>query len=380
MAAAGSLVAALAACSSLRYVTQTAIGGVAVLCKRQPIEKVLRRGGLDDERRRQLELVLEIREFAVRELGLPDNRSYRSYVELGRDVVTWNVTAAPELSVEPVTWCFPIAGCVSYRGYFAERRARAFAERLRARDLDVTISGAIAYSTLGWFADPVLDTFFRYPDWQLAGLVFHELSHQVVYLPGDTTFNESFATAVEELGVERWLAARAGEGEVEAASVARREERVLLDRLLHTRACLDEVYRGALDEGSKRERKAVLLEDLRAELARLRASGELGPRFDPWLLRAPNNADLAAVADYESLVPAFRRLFERAGGFEELYREARELARLEMEERASRLESLSPRQPAIGRLCPSSGQAAVERGATGARAWPGTAPPDPGSR
>jgi predicted aminopeptidase len=368
------LVGLLAACGTVRYVTQVAVGGATILCRRQPIEKVLRRADLPGERRRQLEAVLEMRAFAVAELGLPDNKSYRSYVELDRDVVTWNVVAAPELSVDPITWCFPIAGCVSYRGYFDEGRARAFASRLERRGHDVAITGAIAYSTLGWFADPVLDTFFRYPDWQLAGLIFHELSHQVVYLPGDTTFNESFATAVEELGVARWLEDRASRGEAAAADAARREERRFLEVLLGARTCLDQVFRGAGTDAEKRERKSEVLEDLRARLALLRASGELSERFDPWLERPLDNADLAAVADYEVMVPAFRRLFEESGSFPRFYRAVEELSELEPAAREERFAALAPSRGAIeaGDPCaPSS---------TGDRASPGTAARDRGSR
>jgi predicted aminopeptidase len=188
----------------------------------------------------------------------------------------------------------------------------------------------------------VLDTFLRYPDWQLAGLIFHELSHQVAYLPGDTTFNESFATAVEELGVARWLAAQAGPAELAAAEAARLEERRFLDLLLHTRGCLDQVFRGDAADDVKLEQKRFLLEDLRARLALLRANGELSGRFDPWLQRPLDNADLAAVADYEALVPAFRRLFEESDSFTRFYEAVTELAGLDEEARTARLTTLAP--------------------------------------
>ncbi len=335
-------------CSSLGYGLQALAGGAGILARRAPIERVLRRPELPAREREQLELVLALREFSVAELGLPDNGSYRSYVRLGREVVTWNVVAAPALSVVPVTWCFPVAGCVSYRGYFRERSARRFAASRARRGEDVTVSGAVAYSTLGWFDDPVLDTFLDDEPWRVAGLIFHELAHQVVYARDDTAFNESFATAVEELGVERWLATRGsplGDGERAAYERARSEERVFSGLLLGARAELADLYASALPEAEKLARKRAALDRLAAAIAAALDDGRLGAGYAPWRARVWNNADLAAVADYTLWVPALRALFERSGGFAAFYAAARELAGLEAGARRRQLEALAAAGP-----------------------------------
>ncbi len=197
-----------ASCGSVRYYSQAVWGGADVLVKRKPIDRLLEPGRaqvLSAATRERLRLSQEIRDFASRELGLPDNRSYRSYADLGRPYQVWNVVAAPRLSLEPKTWCYPFAGCAAYRGYFNERAARRHGDRLAAGGYDVRVGGVAAYSTLGWFADPVLNTFLDYAEADFAALIFHELAHQVVYVKDDSAFNESFATAVEVEGVRRWL-------------------------------------------------------------------------------------------------------------------------------------------------------------------------------
>jgi predicted aminopeptidase len=332
------------ACGSLGYSLQALAGGAGILARREPINRVLRRADLPAEERRQLELAVALREFAIHELALPDNRSYRSYVRLGRDVVTWNVVAAPPLSVEPVTWCFPVAGCVSYRGYFKERSAHQFAAKLAAKGDDVTVTGATAYSTLGWFADPILDTFLNEEPWRLAGILFHELAHQVAYAEDDTAFNESFATAVEELGVERWLATRTGEsGEAERAACERdrREERRFGSLLLAARAELAASYAGEADASAKRTAKQATLLRLGAAVDRALDDGGLGARYAGWRAHAWNNADLAAVADYTLWVPALKALYAQSGGFAAFFDSARSLASLSTETRRTKLETLA---------------------------------------
>jgi predicted aminopeptidase len=333
--------AASAACSTLAYTSQAVTGGASILLKRRPIERVLARGELPARSAEKLRAVAALREFAARELALPVGRAYATYAEIDRDTVTWNVVATPELAVDPVTWCFPVAGCVSYRGYFREARARRYAAKLARRGLDVAITEAIAYSTLGWFDDPVLDGFLRLPDWQLAGLLFHELAHRAVYAPGDTAFNESYATAVEELGLERWLAERGDAAEAAAARAALAEERAFDALRLATRERLVALYRSSASDAEKRAGKSRLLAEMVAEHRRLRAAGELGPRFDAWLAREPNNADLAAVADYARWLPALRALFAASDGFVAFHAAARDLAGLDRDERRERLAALS---------------------------------------
>lgn len=337
-----ALLAALAACSSLAYTAQAVAGGAGILLQRRPIDRVLASGRLSADEAARLREIAGIRDFAERELELPAGGAYTGYAALGRDVVTWNVVAAPELEIDPLTWCFPFAGCVSYRGYFREASAQRFAARLARRGYDVTITEAIAYSSLGWFDDPVLDTFLKLSDWQLSGLLFHELAHRRLYVQDDTAFNESYATAVEELGLERWLAGR-GDAEETAEARAAIAEEALFDRLrLAARTELAALYASDVEDAEKREGKRRILAELTAELRRRRAAGELGPRWDAWLARAPNNADLAAAADYARWVPALRRLFDRDGGdFAAFHRAAEELARLGLEARRERLEALT---------------------------------------
>lgn len=302
-------------CSSLGYVTQSLWGGASILRQRRPIERLLERGELSEDRSRRLELVLEILDFAHHELALPDNGSYRTFVEVDRPYVVWNVVAAPRFSVEPRSWCFPIAGCVAYRGYFSERKARRFADRLERRGLDVAVGGVTAYSTLGWFRDPVLSTFFGYADAELAGLLIHELAHQVIYVKGDSSFNESFATTVEEEGVRRWLESRGESIAWEDWRLSAQRRRRTAELLLDYRGRLEEVYGSAGDDEAKARRKAELLAELRRRLADLRRSwGGATDLLDDPIEPPLNNADLAAVGTYWEHVAALRVLLARTGG------------------------------------------------------------------
>src|ERR1700753_1223482 len=201
-----TLLATLPGCGTM-YLAQAAGGQIHVLNARKPIDKVVADPKTPDPLRARLVEVRAARAFAVSELHLPDNRSYRTYADIKRPYVVWNVVATPEFSIEPKHWCFPIAGCVAYRGYFKERSARKFAAKLAAQGFDVTVGGVPAYSTLGKFADPVLSTMMRYDDSDLVAIIFHELAHQLLYVKNDTEFNEAFATMVEQAGLERWLEA-----------------------------------------------------------------------------------------------------------------------------------------------------------------------------
>ena len=202
------IVVLIATLSGGCYLLQSAQGQLALMSKREPISRVIDKPSTPPGLRAQLQAVTEIRDFAIRQLGLPDNGSYRSYADLGRQYVVWNVVAAPEFSVDPKEWCYPIVGCVDYRGYFSERRARRFGARLRSQGFDVAVGGVAAYSTLGHFNDPILNTMMGWDDVELAAIVFHELTHQLLYVPNDSSFNEALATTVEEEGVRRWLSAQ----------------------------------------------------------------------------------------------------------------------------------------------------------------------------
>jgi predicted aminopeptidase len=303
----------IAGCQSLAYYSQAIGGHLRVLAKARPVEDWLADPATPPELKQRLQTARRIREFASNELKLPDNKSYLAYADLERPFVVWNVFAAPELSVEPKAECFPFTGCVSYRGFYAEDDARRHAEKLRAQGYDVYVGGVPAYSTLGWSDDPLLSTFIRYGDAQLARLLFHELAHQVAYAKNDTTFNESFAVAVEEEGVKRWLRAEGRSGELADFHAAQVRKRELAQRVAQARERLAQVYRSSVS-------REEMLEQKRGEWARLRATY-------PGIPAEPNNAFLASIAVYTELVPAFERLLAQSGSFERFYDEVKKLAK-----------------------------------------------------
>lgn len=326
----------------LPYYWQSALGQMSLLQRARPIDELLADASLDPRLRARLQHALEIREFAARELGLPDNGSYTRYADLGRPFAVWSVFAAPELSMQLRQWCFPVAGCVSYRGYFDRDEAERYAATLRAEGWDVYVAGVPAYSTLGWFDDPVLNTFVNLPVAELARLVFHELAHQLVYVKGDSTFNESFATAVEEAGVERWLA-RLDDPAVESAyrEFARRR-RAFVQLLARHRQALEAVYAAGGSAQRMREGKAAVFESLRSEYRELRRSWGGWAGYDRWFAGELGNAHLASVATYHALVPAFRALLAGKGGdLPAFYAEVRALASLDAAARQGRLQALA---------------------------------------
>lgn len=341
-ALAAVVVASLVGCSSLGYYAQSVGGHLDLMRRARPVTDWLSEDATPAALRERLQLSQQMRDFAVRELKLPDNRSYRSYADLGRTAVVWNVVATPELSLTLKTWCYPLMGCVGYRGYFDRSEADALAQTLKAEGLDVNVYGVPAYSTLGWTnwlgGDPLLNTFIRWPEAELARLIFHELAHQVAYAADDTTFNESFATAVERLGGARWREARGlGDAEDAAFERRRRDFRALGTR---TRSALDAVYHSSAPDADKRDAKAALLATMRAELARLKLEAWGGySGYDSWGERA-NNASLAVQAAYDELVPDFERLFEARGrDFTRFYAEAKRLAALPKAERRATLQA-----------------------------------------
>lgn len=330
-------------CSSVGYYAQAIDGHLSMLRAARPVPELLADDGTDAALKERLALSQRMRDFAVSELKLPDNASYRRYAELKRGAAVWNVVAAPELSLQLKTWCYPILGCAGYRGYFERDAAERQAALLREQQYEVSVYGVPAYSTLGrlpgdWMADPLLSTFIRWPEGELARLIFHELSHQVAYAGDDTEFNESFATAVERIGSARWLATRASpEARAEyAAFDARRQE--FRAFTMGWRARFEALYRSGASDDDKRSRKAELMTQLRADyeaLKRERWAGFAG--YDGWFARA-NNASFGVLAAYNALVPDFERLFERSGGdFERFYAEVKRLAALPKAERRAAL-------------------------------------------
>ena len=334
------LVALLSAQFGGCYYAQAVSGQLEVLRKREPIVEVVEDPQLSDETKRRLRMVLEARQFAVDELGLPDNDSYRTYADLERDYVVWNVFAAPEFSLEPKTWCFPIVGCVAYRGYFAESAANRQAARLKDDGYDVHVGGVPAYSTLGRFDDPVLNTMLRWSDIDLVATVFHELAHQVLFVKGDTGFNESFATAVAEAGLDRWLVAQGQEAELSAFAAREALRESLNDIVGDVRERLAALYASDIDDTAKRGQKKALLDELSTRAAS--AATRAGFRADGWWQPPLNNARLSAVSLYRGQVGAFRVLYTRCEeDFECLYGEAKRLADLDPDARQAALETLN---------------------------------------
>jgi predicted aminopeptidase len=310
----------LAGCGEIEFYWQGIVGQTEIVARARPIDEVIA-ATPDPVLKARLSRAQAIRAFASRELALPDNRSYTNYADLGRPYAVWNVFAAPELSLSPRQWCFPIAGCVSYRGYFAESDARAEAARISAAGDDVHVGGVPAYSTLGYFDDPVLSTFVRYREVELARLIFHELAHQVVYVKDDTSFNESFATAVEEAGIARWLAVEvANRDQAEAAALkadAARGQRLRATfraLVATTRDRLAALYASTASDAEKRAGKAEAFAAMHAEYERQKAEAAGVPSFDRWFAGGANNAGIVAAGLYTDRVPQFTALLAAEGG------------------------------------------------------------------
>lgn len=324
----------LLSCESISYYSQAARGHLAIVFAREDIQRLLQREDLPGELQAKFELVLEIREFAESELGLPVGDHYSSYVDVAREHVVWNVFAAPEFSTDAVNWCYPIAGCVSYRGYFSEQAALRYAQDLQRDGFDVYTGGVDAYSTLGWFEDSLLSTVLNRAGHQLAGLIFHELAHQLVYLAGDTTFNESFATAVEREGVRRWLARRGSAAASDVALAEYERQRDFVQLVSQYRDRFDALYREDLEPESMRAQKTDLQQALREDYGVLKRQWQGYAGYDSWFSRSLNNAQLLTVASYNDLLPYFNDLLREAD--EQLplfYAEVRRLAELTETER-----------------------------------------------
>jgi predicted aminopeptidase len=323
------LCALLPGCGSL-YVMQAANGELQVLRARVPIDTLLADPATPPDLRTRLEQVRAARAFASSALALPDNRSYRTYADIGRRYVVWNVVATPEFSVTPLHWCFPVAGCVAYRGYFHEKKATAFANELAVRGNDVAIDGVPAYSTLGRFADPVLSSMLPYGDDELAATIFHELAHQLIYVPDDSAFNEAFATTVEEVGLERWLEHQGQAARIAEFRADQQHEQAFVELFTRTRAELVALYATKLPQEQMRARKATVMHRLGTEILALeqREHAEY-PLYNEWVAQGLNNARVASVATYFDCVPGFRRLLQQQDGdLPRFYAAVRGLAKL----------------------------------------------------
>jgi len=338
----------LSACADTRYYAQSVGGHLKLMAAARPVENWLADPQTPEPLRQRLGLAQSLRHFSVTELHLPDNASYRRFADLQRRYVVWNVVAAPVLSLELKEWCFPVAGCVGYRGYFDEADAQALASELRGQGLEATVYGVPAYSTLGWMnwlgGDPLLNTFVNLPDGELARLMFHELAHQVLYVAGDTTFNESFATAVEHLGGDAWLANQATPQarQVFAVYDQRRQQFRALTRC--TRERLTQIYKEnsplAQDSKGLLAMKNEVFQDFRARYRILKQSWGGYAGYDAWVAEA-NNASFGAQAAYDDLEPAFEALFVREGrDWPRFFAAVKQLASRPQAERLAQLQAL----------------------------------------
>ncbi|MBA5981391.1 aminopeptidase [Pseudomonas sp. MD195_PC81_125] len=327
-------------CSSVSYYSQLASGQLQLLRAREPVAKVIADPSRDAKLRTHLSQSQKARDFASEQLHLPDNQSYRLYADIGRPYVVWNVFATPEFSLKPQNHCFPIAGCVAYRGYYSQSAARGEAAIQRLQGMDVSIGGVEAYSTLGWFNDPILNSMMGWGDERLATLIFHELAHQRFYVKDDTEFNESFATFVEQEGTRQWRAFRGLPADTDSRLKQRDQ---FIELVLETRSRLEKLYAQPLPAEQMRERKAATFEQFRRDYRVMRDNQWAGDkRYDAWVNLPLNNARLLPFGLYDQWVPAFAALFRQVGGdWVRFYVEVEKLGGLPVAERKAALKTLA---------------------------------------
>jgi predicted aminopeptidase len=348
-------VAAVSGCRAIGFYAQAMRGQFQIIARRQRIERLIADPETPARLREQLKLLERLRAFAETELKLPVDDHYRKYTDVGREYVVWNVQAAPRFSLQPKTWWYPIVGSLEYRGYFSERGATNEAARLAARGYDVYSDGVEAYSTLGWFKDPVLNTFIFHAEPDLAELIFHELGHQRVFARGDTDFNEAFATTVGQEGARRWLRAQGDTNQYNAYLAALRRDDQFVHLVMKTRERLEAIYGDQRDEDGNvvaakksplppdemQRAKEQVFADLRRDYAELKTQWGGDTSYDNWFARELNNAKLNTIANYFDYVPGFERLLELHGGnLEEFYQAAERLAKMPQEERHQWLRDL----------------------------------------
>jgi predicted aminopeptidase len=335
------LLLSLSGCATVSYYAQTVSGHLQLMGSSRSIAELMVDPATDEKLKQRLKLVTAIRDYASSDLYLPDNGSYRSYADLQREAVVWSLVATEEFSIQPRQWCYPIIGCASYRGYFSVEDAQEKGAALKEQGKDTAVMAVPAYSTLGWFDDPLPSTVIHWPEARLAGLIFHELAHQKLYVADDSGFNEAFAMTVERIGVERWFR---HQGNVEGEKVWRlmlKREREFVALVLESRRRLQQLYEQPLSVAEMRAAKAAEFERLRKEYSRRRADWGNNPGLDRWFGRELNNAHLALVATYEQWVPAFQELLAREGGdLQGFFRASEKLAQLEREEREEALRQL----------------------------------------
>ncbi|WP_224544743.1 aminopeptidase [Mesorhizobium sp. CA16] len=341
--AAAILASGVTGCTSISYYAQSLEGHVEIMAARKNVGRLIRDPSTPQALRAKLTSASAIRRFATEELALPDNNSYRSYVDVGRNNVTLAVFAAPQFSLAPITWCFPVFGCVPYKGYFSRKDALESAAELQRQGLDVYVSGVTAYSTLGWFSDPLLSTMLRQEDTYLASLIFHELAHQKVYVNGDSAFNEAFAVSVETTGTRKWLRATGNRAGLRSYEIDRKRKAGFLGLISKTRDELRQVYGSPRSPQQMAAAKAAAIDRLRMRYRQMRDRRWAGYRgYDAWFDSPINNAKLAATAVYGEQVPAFLRLFDLCSGdYPRFYASVRRIGKLPAPSRAEALRTVA---------------------------------------
>jgi len=328
----------LSGCADLGYYWHSAKGQLSIMHRARAIDDVLQDPHTTPALKRQLRKVQVFRRFAVTQLALPKSGSYTEYADLERPYVLKNLFASDEFSIQLQRWCYPLVGCAGYRGYFDEQMLADFTAQLAHQHKDVYVANVSAYSTLGWFDDPVLNTFINWPDYRLAGLIFHELAHQRLYIDGDTRFNESFAVAVQQAGVEKWLQAQGDTIRLQRYRQLLRNRARVVGLIEQMRQRLGRLYRSDMSAALKRVRKQQLLQQLRQQYQQMSDTFDVKDGFARWFQSDLNNAKLASVSTYHAEVGAFRRLLHEQGGdFDAFYRRVEALGALPKAQRQQQL-------------------------------------------
>ncbi|MBF0621578.1 MAG: aminopeptidase [Magnetococcales bacterium] len=324
----------LSGCVPISYYIQAINGQLDVWNRRQPVDDWLSNTAIDATLKSRLQRANSLRNYAITELGLPDHGSFRQYADLQRAHAVWAVVATPEFSLQPVSWCFPVVGCLSYRGYFVERDAEVFADTLRETGQDVQINGVPAYSTLGWFADPLLNTFIHWPQGHLAGLIFHEMAHEKLYIADDTTFNESFAESVAQIGVRKWFTENGLVDQMDRYESYLEQKRTFLQLVAETRHTLEQLYASEKSEIEKRTEKKRVIEAMRQSYIIYKGGNTEPMAYDGWFESEINNAKLATVSTYSKWVPAFLALYREQGNdLDRYYTEIQRVSELPIAQR-----------------------------------------------
>ena len=331
------MIAALSSCSTVNYYYQAVSGHMDLVSKERLIDEVISDSETTEQLKQKLQLAKRAREFGSNELGLPDNESYTTYADLERPYVVWNVIATPAYSIKAKQWCFMIVGCISYRGYFGKDDAIELADELKAEGLDVQVSGATAYSTLGYFDDPLLKTMMNHSDASLVGIIFHELAHQVIYIDGDTAFNEAFASTVEQEGLRRWFEGQSDPQKYEQYISRKKTKHEFYQLLKKTRVALQSAFEQAETDSEKSSVKQKLYEQLQQDYTQWRDANHFY-QYDNWMQRDLNNAHLALIATYQDLVPNFIMLLATMkGDLPAFYKKVAELGELDKDQRNEQL-------------------------------------------